>query len=205
MAPKNVQISTSKARPKLVLVHKALETDEQVIERVKAGDKHAFRIIVRKYKSNVASVVRNMVGPGPEAEDIGQEVFIRFFKSLPNFRYESSVSTYLTRIAINLSLNTIKKRSRLRKRLVSGIEIPEIPGQSKDQLENNELRGELNKALDKLSEEHRMVIVLRLIQGLSTQETADALQIPVGTVLSRLSRAQRNMRDSLEIYLQRHG
>ncbi len=199
MESKRAHIENKKT-PQLVLVQKSKESDEEIIERVKSGDNDAYRIIVRKYRSTVAGVIRNMLGASSEVEDVGQEVFIRFFKSLSNFRYESSVSTYLTRIAINLSLNAIKRRSRNRKRHLDAEDFPEIPSYSRDPLEGADLKKDIEIALNELSEEHRLVVVLRLIQGFSTKETASALNVPIGTVLSRLSRAQHKLRNSLTHY-----
>jgi RNA polymerase sigma-70 factor (ECF subfamily) len=87
-------------------------TDEQILQEIKKGNSSVYRELVIRYESQIASTIISMLGKGPEAEDIGQEVFIRFYKAIPRFRGESSVGTYLTRIAINLSLNEIKRRKR---------------------------------------------------------------------------------------------
>lgn len=139
-----------------------------------------------------------MLGHCTEAEDIGQETFIRFYKSLNKFRGESSISTYLTRIAINLSLNEIKRRQRRRKYFSTTSEdgldnIPEITT-SKNKKETQEI---VNLAIQKLKPKFRSVLVLRLILGYTTQETAKIMKLPVGTVLSRLTRAQMKLKDIL--------
>lgn len=139
-----------------------------------------------------------MLGHCTEAEDIGQETFIRFYKSLNKFRGESSISTYLTRIAINLSLNEIKRRQRRRKYFSTTSEdrldnIPEITT-SKNKNETQEI---VNLAIQKLEPKFRSVLVLRLILGYSSQETAKIMKLPVGTVLSRLTRTQMKLKDIL--------
>lgn len=139
-----------------------------------------------------------MLGHCTEAEDIGQETFIRFYKSLNKFRGESSISTYLTRIAINLSLNEIKRRQRRRKYFSTTSEdrldnIPEITT-SKNKNETQEI---VNLAIQKLEPKFRSVLVLRLILGYTTQETAKIMKLPVGTVLSRLTRTQMKLKDIL--------
>lgn len=139
-----------------------------------------------------------MLGHCIEAEDIGQETFIRFYKSLNKFRGESSISTYLTRIAINLSLNEIKRRQRLRKYFSTTSEdgmdnIPENTT-SKNKKETQEI---VNLGIQKLEPKFRSVLVLRLILGYTTQETAKLMKLPVGTVLSRLTRAQMKLKDIL--------
>jgi RNA polymerase sigma-70 factor (ECF subfamily) len=136
-----------------------------------------------------------MLGHTTEAEDVGQETFVRFYQSLYRFRGESSIGTYLTRIAINLSLNEIRKRKRSRNLLFSknenAIENVPDPHDSKDQKEAKTL---VQWGLQKLPPKFRSVIALRLIDGYSTEETAKILNLPVGTVLSRLARAQMKLK-----------
>lgn len=146
----------------------------------------------------MAATVIGMLGHCTEAEDIGQETFIRFYKSLNKFRGESSISTYLTRIAINLSLNEIKHRQRRRKYFSTTSEdrldnIPEITT-SKNKKETQEI---VNLAIQKLEPKFRSVLVLRLILGYTSQETAKLMKLPVGTVLSRLTRSQIKLKDIL--------
>jgi RNA polymerase sigma-70 factor (ECF subfamily) len=172
-------------------------TDEKLIEATLAGNDEAFRELVIRYEPRVAATVIGMLGKGPEAEDVGQETFIRFFKSLRDFRGESSVGTYLTRIAINLSLNELKKRKRrsLFFRAESG-ESFDIPDESASKGYSGE-KEVLQRALQKLDIQFRSVIVLRLMDGYSTEETANILNIPIGTVLSRLARAQHKLKKIL--------
>jgi RNA polymerase sigma-70 factor (ECF subfamily) len=87
----------------------AQPSDEVLLEKSKAGDVAAFKMLVLQNEGKVAGVIRSMLGTTPEAEDVGQEVFLRFYDALDKFRGDSSVSTYLVRIAINLSLNEPKR------------------------------------------------------------------------------------------------
>jgi RNA polymerase sigma-70 factor (ECF subfamily) len=156
-----------------------------------------YRDIIKKYESQIASVIYGMIGKTPEAEDVGQETFIQFYKNLNNFRGDSAVGTFLTRIAINLSLKEIKRRKRKNMLFVSSDDRQfEIPGQD-DISWIKEDKDLLNKAIQKLRPKFRSVIVLRLIVGYSTKETANLLEIPVGTVLSRISRAQKKLKEFL--------
>ena len=84
----------------------------QLLEKARSGDKLAFKQIVLKYEKKMANVIKGMLGNVVEAEDIAQQTFIRFYKSMDNFKGDSQLSTYLTRIAINLTLNEIRKRKR---------------------------------------------------------------------------------------------
>ena len=146
----------------------------------------------------MAATVIGMLGHCTEAEDIGQETFIRFYKSLDKFRGESSISTYLTRIAINLSLNEIKQRQRRRKHFSNNSDegLDNVPEKavSKNKSETKEI---INLAIQKLEPKFRSVLVLRLILGYTSQETAKLMKLPIGTVLSRLSRAQMKLKDIL--------
>lgn len=172
-------------------------TDQETIKRVLLGETELYREIIVKYESQVASVIFGMIGKTPEAEDIGQETFIRFYKNLKNFRGDSGVATYLTRIAINLSLNEIKRRKRKNILFTSkdneNIEIEDYSNNT----ETKEDKDLIHKAIQSLTPKFRSVIVLRLIEGYSTQETANLLKIPVGTVLSRLTRAQKKLKEVL--------
>ena len=178
------------------------KTDEELIQHVLAGNSEAFRYIVERYQGRVATTVKAMLGDGNDAQDVGQETFIRFYKSLSSFRGEASVATYLNRIAINLSLNAIKRRKRFFSRFErtedNQIYASEETTVDADSFEKREL---IEHALQKLKPDFRAVVVLRYIEGYSTRETADLLGVPVGTVLSRLSRAQNKLRDWLQPYI----
>ena len=178
----------------------SLTTDEALIASAREGDTAAFKTLVERYEGQIAGTVVGMLGNGQEAEDVGQEVFIRFYRSLDKFRGDAKVSTYLTRIAINLSLNAIKKNKR---RKIFGLfggeekqalEIPDS-GLTQDQRDTQAM---VQRALLSLSPEFRSVVVLRLIEGYSTKEVAQLLEIPLGTVLSRLARAQNKLKDIIQ-------
>ena len=127
-----------------------------------------------------------------------QETFIRFYKSLDKFRGDSSIGTYLTRIAINLSLNELKRRKRKRKLFYynANDKIKNIADLTNSKMQR-EVKEIVHKGIQKLDSKFRSVIVLRLIDGYSTQETAKILALPVGTVLSRLARGQEKLKEIL--------
>ncbi len=175
-------------------------TDEALVDAARTGREDAFRELVERYEGRVASVVIRMLGNTPEAEDVGQETFIRFYRSIRRFRGQASVGTYLTRIAINLSLNELKKRQR------RSIFVPFAPvgkEQHAPEMEYADPRASadyddtadrIQRALSQLKPEFRSVIVLRLMEGYSTRDTAEILGLPVGTVLSRLRRSQEKLK-----------
>lgn len=178
-------------------------TEQELITAAREGDNEAFRELVKHHESLVAATVIGVLGNCPEAEDVGQETFIRFYKNLGKFRGESSIGTYLTRIAINLSLNELKRRKRrsklfFQRPLEEAYDIPDAKANS----ELNEDKEIVQQAIQKLESKFRTVVVLRLIDGYSTEETAEILNIPVGTVLSRLSRAQQKLKELLKPHME---
>jgi RNA polymerase sigma-70 factor (ECF subfamily) len=177
-------------------------SDDQLVEAARDGDSAAFKELVKRYESRVAATVVGMLGNTAEADDVGQETFIRFYRALKSFRGESSVGTYLTRIAINLSLNELKRRKRFFSVFSRSAEDDDLP-EMKDPKATDfgfEEKEVVQWALQKLNPEFRSVLVLRLIDGYSTEETAAILKIPLGTALSRLARAQKKMREILTPY-----
>jgi RNA polymerase sigma-70 factor (ECF subfamily) len=176
-------------------------TDQEIIDACLSGKPNAFAEIVRRYESKVATTVIGVLGRCPEAEDVGQEVFIRFYKNIRKFRGESAVSTYLIRIAINLSLNELKRRKR-QSRFIT-LNDPENSNKIFSDAENSavlESREIVRWAIDQLAPKFRMTVVLRLLDGYSTDETAHILQVPLGTVLSRLARAKAQLLNLLAPY-----
>lgn len=175
-------------------------SDEELIDVSVAGNGQAFKELVRRYESLVVATISAMIGPCAEVDDISQETFIRFYRSLAKFRKDSSVKTYITRIAINRAIEELKKRKR-RSFFFSQQPIEElniVDEQAKGGYDDS--HEILMRALRKLDAKARSVIVLRLIDGYSTRETAKILGVPQGTVLSRLARAQEKLEKLLLPY-----
>lgn len=180
-----------------------MQSDIELIALARKGNMLAFRQLVQRHEVQVKSTVIGMLGDTPEAEDVSQEVFIRFYKALGNFRDESALSTYLTRIAINLSLNEIKKRKRKNtwfNSLKKDSPAFELEDSSADP-ERTEMKDLLRKALQTLEPDFKAVVVLRLIDGYSVKETAEILNLPEGTVASRLARAQKKLKTILSKWM----
>jgi RNA polymerase sigma-70 factor, ECF subfamily len=176
----------------------AEETD--LVKAALEGDKLAFGEIVTRYQKMVARTVKGMLGDSVFADDIGQEVFIKLYHSLPEFRGEAKLSTYIQKIAVNLTLNEIKRRKRFfsmfsQKGNNEMYEF-EVPDQEyEDRRDASEL---VNKAMNAMDPKFRIILTMRMLQGYSTKETSEILDLPLGTVLSRLSRAQEQLRSILE-------
>ena len=173
----------------------AYSEEYELVRKALKGDKFSFGVLVRQYQSQVAKTVMGMLGHTQEAEDVGQEVFIRFYRSMNQYNGDSSLGTYLTRIAINLSLNAIKKQKNRKTADISKIE---YQLSAEDTIGKTDTKELVEKALQQLDSEFRSVVVLRLIEGYSTKETANLLKLPLGTVLSRLSRAQIKLKELLK-------
>ena len=175
-------------------------SEQTLIAALKRGEERAYTEVLNLHKQQIAKTVIGMLGLIPEAEDVGQEVFIRFFKSIENFKGEAKIATYLTRIAINLSLNELERRKRKWRVFYSGDFTEEKIQKAfltvdADLDENVDL---LRKATLKLDEKYRQVVVLRATQGYSFKEIAEIIQLPIGTVLTRYSRAQKKLIEMLD-------
>ncbi|TXB64465.1 RNA polymerase sigma factor [Phaeodactylibacter luteus] len=176
-----------------------LEADlTSYIEQARKGDERAFRLLVEHFMAPVLGVTARMLGEGPEAEDMAQEVFVRLFESLGQFRGEASLGTYLHRIAVNLCLNELKRKQR-RQRWITWLG-PAVADTAADTPPEG-LADALQQALLELSPDARAVVVLRLVEGYPVKETAEMLGIPEGTVASRLARAQQKMVQRLTLWL----
>jgi RNA polymerase sigma-70 factor (ECF subfamily) len=164
------------------------------------GDQNAFGEIVNRYQKMVARTVKGMLGDSIFAEDVGQEVFINLYHSLSEFRGEAKLSTYIQKIAINLTLNEIKRRKRFFSMFSqkANNEMYEFEIADHDSEEKREASEIVNKALLAMEPKFRAILTMRMLQGYSTKETAKILRLPIGTVLSRLSRAQEQIRNILK-------
>ena len=181
------------------------DSDQSLLHAARKGDKMAFRYLVERYEPVVAATINGMLGAGPDADDVGQETFIRFYKNLEVFEEKSSIKTYLVRIAMNRSIDELRRRKKSQKRNRS---VDDLEGSvlepSEDGSKISDLRSEqefVKKAINQLADDHRSVVVLRMIDGYSTKETAAILDIPEGTVLSRLARANKKLAEILEPFM----
>jgi len=174
--------------------------DDELIRASTGGDKAAFGEIVRRYQGMVARTVKGMLGDTVYSEDIGQEVFVKLYYSLPEFRGEAKLSTYIQKIAINLTLNEIKRRKKFFSMFsqTGGDEMHEIEIADPDTGDKAEASEMVSKALKEMDPRFRVIVTMRMLQGYSTKETAEILDLPLGTVLSRLSRAQEQLKSILK-------
>ena len=179
-------------------------TEEKVwIQRAQKGDAAAFEQLVTAYERKVYALALRSTGSEADAADLTQEVFLRAWRSLNSFRGDSTVSTWLYRITMNICIDFSRKKS-LQLVPLSDEEGNELPlpdrrttNSPEAALENQELSRELNTALKQLTPDHRQAILLRDVSGLTYQEIGRMLALEEGTVKSRLARARRNLRNIL--------
>lgn len=175
------------------------DTDQQLVQRVQAGDKSAFNLLVLKYQHRVLKLVSRFVNDAAEAEDVAQEAFIKAYRALASFRGDSAFYTWLYRIAINTAKNTLVSNRRRPVDFNLDLQDPdqyERHARLKESdtpegvLLTEEIRGVVEHAMEQLPEDLRTAIVLRELEGLSYEEIAEAMDCPVGTVRSRIFRAR---------------
>lgn len=176
-------------------------TGEKVLlQRAKKGEMAAFESLVTAYERRVYSLALRSTGSEADAADITQEVFLRAYRSLDTFRGESGFSTWLYRITVNLCVDLARKNNPAGSLDdEQALEAPETRGayQPETALANSELRRELDAALSLVSEEHRKIVILRDVAGMSYADIAAALELEEGTVKSRLARARAALRKIL--------
>jgi RNA polymerase sigma-70 factor (ECF subfamily) len=182
--------------------------DHSLVEACRAGRTEAFGILVERYQCRLYPTVLRLVGSAEDAEDILQDAFVRAFEKLDQFQGESSFYTWVYRIAVNLALSGHRRR-RVRSALRFGRRRPASRGlhaldESADSdpampLERAERERIVEAALNRLGPEHRAVVVLKDFDGRRYEEIGAILNIPVGTVRSRLHRARCELRDLLRV------
>ncbi len=176
--------------------------DEAVlVEQAKKGDRKAFRVLVERHQQSVALTAVSMLGRTSDVDDVVQEAFVRSYQTLDRFRGDASFATYVKKITINKSLDVLRRRKRFMGRFLSRDDeaqlLAEPATDARDAAELNERAQMVHAAINTLPPKHRAVVVLRMIEGYSTEETAQMLDLAYGTVLSRLSRAQKKLKDVL--------
>ncbi len=192
------------------------DEDRRLVDRAQAGDAGAFETLVRRYQGWVFTLALRMLGDRAEAEDMAQEIFLKAYRGLKGFKGASRFSTWLYSITSHHCLNHLEARRRQLHHLGRGGDRPGAVGNDPPApvdrlvdetpradalLERADLARIVQAELAHLSEEHRLILVLRDIQGLSYEEIAQTLRLELGTVRSRLHRARMEMRARLTPYL----
>jgi RNA polymerase sigma-70 factor (ECF subfamily) len=189
------------ARPAATVTGVAVEEaaiDAALVERVQAGDRLAFDLLVRKYQHRIVALIQRFVPDWHEAQDVAQEAFIKAYRALPNFRGDSAFYTWLYKISVNSAKNFLVSQSR--RPPMDDVLMDDATSQSDDRMhesatpENEFLREEVERtvlaAVEDLPEDIRTALTLREIDGLSYEEIAQIMNCPIGTVRSRIFRGR---------------
>jgi RNA polymerase sigma-70 factor, ECF subfamily len=178
---------------------KSKQTDQQLVDQVFKGNKHAFDLLVLRYQHRILALVSRFIRDQSEVEDVCQEAFIKAYKALPKFRGDSAFYTWLYRIAINTAKNHMVTKGRRPPGTdvdLGDADLAELPselidnGSPEDKLSSNELHLLINNAIEELPEDLRTAFTLREFGGLSYEEITQIMDCPVGTVRSRIFRAR---------------
>lgn len=176
-----------------------IDSDQALVERVQAGDRSAFDVLVTRYQHKVVKLVMRFVRDQSEAQDVTQEAFLKAYRALPRFRGDSAFYTWLYRITINTAKNHLVAARR--RPLDYNLDLQdsdqyELHGRLKDidtperVLMSEEIREAVNQAIEALPEDLRTAIMLRELEGMTYEEIATTMECPVGTVRSRIFRAR---------------
>jgi RNA polymerase sigma-70 factor (ECF subfamily) len=184
------------------------DPDQDLVTRAREGDTRAFDALILKYGDKLYGLVYHMTSHKEDTHDLLQEIFARAYQSLKSFRGSSSFYTWIYQIAVNLTLNFLKKRKRR-----TGLSLNELDSSAQQdpalidatheanperQTQLNELQIKLNEAMQKLSEPHRMVVTMFDIQGMSHGDIAKVLKTSEGTIRSRLHYAHLQLQSALQ-------
>ena len=177
--------------------------DQELVERVQAGDKRAFDLLVLKYQRKVQRLVSRFVRDSGEVDDVVQEAFIKAYRALPTFRGDAAFYTWIYRIAINCAKNYLASPAR---RIVPQSDLISEDDDDAESFERNDglhdvatpdaeyaskqIAEAVNRAMAALPDDLRTAVTLREIEGLSYEEIAEAMDCPIGTVRSRIFRAR---------------
>jgi RNA polymerase sigma-70 factor (ECF subfamily) len=177
-----------------------------LIQKSKSGDLNSFETLIKTYQKMAYNVAYRIMGNEEDAKDMTQEALIKVYRNIGNFRMDSSFSTWLYRIV----MNTCKDELRKRKVKVISIDQPIETGDGQMQMEiedegrkpdeilvSKETQNEVHEALQEVSEKNRIVVVLRDIKGFSYSEISDIIDVPVGTIKSRISRGRQELKNVL--------
>jgi len=180
-------------------------SDEELIARFQQGDLQAFDILVRRYKDQLLNYVYRFVGNRSDAEDIVQETFLRVYKNKHYYKEIAKFSTWVYTIAGNLAKTELRRRKRRKVFSVSNFvdeerdyDIPDLERNPEQEVEGSIKDDIIQKAIEKLPPKFKEVILLRDVQGFSYEEISQILNIPLGTVKSRVNRGRLKLQEDLK-------
>ena len=183
-------------------------SDAECVRRLLLGETDAFEILVRRHQKAIFNLLYRMLGDYDEAAEISQEAFLSAYRSIGQFRGDANFSTWLYRIALNHAITRRRSLAKLQQRTVP-LETADLVNEQEidpaDTVEQKEIRVEVQKALSDLEPRDAMIILLKDLQDVPYEEVARVLEVPIGTVKSRLHRARKALRTRLAPYFNARG
>lgn len=185
-------------------------TDSELVEWSQAGDTDAFDQLVTRYRGKIYAMIVNMIHNEADAWDLCQDAFVKAWKALPRFEARSNFYTWMYRIAHNVTYDWLRKKkvrgdgTEFDDRVSKDLMEPGAPTAPKDisqpdqEAQKTELQNRITEAIDKLSPDHKAVILLKEVEGLKYQEIADIVGCSIGTVMSRLFYARKKLQSLLQ-------
>lgn len=169
-----------------------------LISRARTGDREAFGGLVEQYRDNVYRLAYRMCGNAYDADEAAQEAFVAAWRALPNFRGDAKFSTWLYRLTTNAAIDVMRREKR-HQTVGDGemIDVADDADSPQETVERTEQQEAVQKALSTLSEEYREILLLRYMEELDYSEIAEVLQLPSGTVKSRINRAKAALKAAL--------
>ncbi|MGC6416263.1 MAG: sigma-70 family RNA polymerase sigma factor [Bradymonadia bacterium] len=190
----------------------------EIIARCKQGDRSAFHMLVERYQRRAYGIAFGMLRNREDALDAAQDAFVKVFRNIESFKGDSSFYTWFYRIVVNVCIDRCRKQKRMRsveyddsyKRRDESAGVAPLVGNTRPMhpgaaFESEELGQVLKDALAKLSENHRQILLLREVEGMSYEDIAEAMDCHLGTVMSRLHHARKNLQKTLKPYLDASG
>ena len=173
--------------------------EEYLIKRCKSGDMEAFELLIEQYQVKIYNVAYRMMGNEQDAFDMAQEICIKIYRSIEQFSFQSKFFTWVYRITVNTCLDELRKMAKERTvgedieqlRMIDHRPNPEETYLIKEQ------RGQIEEAITTLAEEYRMAIILRDLQEMTYEEISGILELPLGTVKSRIARGRRQLQEKI--------
>lgn len=181
--------------------------EEHVVEQAIGGSVDAFDELVRRHRGQIYTLIRMLAGGDADAEDLTQESFVRAYVAMPRFQRKSTFRTWLTRIAVNVVHTHLAQRRRGHQAV--SLEVATDGEEWEALVVRNDMEANLSRrqaivrALAMLPEDHRIAVTLKDMQGFEYHEIAEVLNVPIGTIESRVFRARRRLRPLLQPWLQR--
>lgn len=171
--------------------------DQQLVERVIQGDKTAFSFLIRKYQRLVASILFRILEDERDREELAQDIFIRIYQKLSEFRFESKLSTWIATITYREGISQLRKRKSIQEESLDF----SMPGIADKKFENEDLSRFLKIMIDKLPHQYAVILTLYHIEGFSYPEIVEITDLPEGTVKNYLFRARKKLKEMLTPYL----